>query len=127
MQYLAELQWMYRATLIASVVASWAVVGIYHVRSHGLWRRSEWGRHLIGSDTVLSVILTFYICASFIPDKRIVYVVGIFLFLGYIRYRIGRSALMLKSQREGEERDAADAEALHRSIAAREAHKKEAQ
>jgi hypothetical protein len=57
---------------------------------------------------VLAVMLTFYITASFIPDRRWTYSIGIVLFAGYIWYRVNRSRLMLKSQREGEARVAAE-------------------
>lgn len=108
-EQLEAFRWVYRAVLLAATLASWATVLTYHFRSHGLWRGSRWGRHLIGSDTMLAIFLTFYMTASFIPDRRWIYGIGIALFIGYIWFRIDRSRLMLESQRVGEAKDAAEA------------------
>ena len=99
-------RWVYRAVLAAAALASWAVVAVYQHRSHGLWRTSTWGRHIIGSDTLLAVILTFYLFASFMP-RWLVWLGGIVLLSAYIWYRIKRARLMLQSQDKGEQKDRA--------------------
>jgi hypothetical protein len=103
---LEGLRWVYRGTLVAAIVASWYVVFTYHRRSQGLWRVSKWGRNLIGSDTLLSVLLTFYIFAAFIPSRALIYSIGAWMFVLYVWLRIRRAHLMKESQAEGEARAA---------------------
>jgi heme exporter protein D len=102
---LDTLRWMYRSIVVVAALSSWAVCVTYHVRAGGLWRESQWGRHMMSSDALLATLLTFTIVASFIP-RWLAYSIGMALMLGYIYVRLARTRLMLRSQSEGEERDA---------------------
>lgn len=84
------------AVAFAFVTAS-AVPVTYQSRSKGEWRRHAYGRHLMGSDTLLAVILGYYFVASLIDFPVAERLVAAALMFTFGIYRIQRVRFMRRS------------------------------
>ena len=74
-----------------------AVPITYASRSKGEWKKHAYGRHLMGSDTLLAVILGYYFIASWLDYPVIERIVAAVLMIVFGLYRIQRVRFMRRS------------------------------
>lgn len=88
---------IYRVAVAFALVGAILVPVTYQWYSKGEWRRHAYGRHLMGSDTVLAVILIFYFIAAITDYPVVERVIGAVLMaiFGWLRFQ--RARFMRKS------------------------------
>jgi hypothetical protein len=87
----------YSLAVAFAFVTSLAVPITYSRRSKGEWRRHAYGRHLMGSDSILAIILGYYFLASLVdfPVAERLVAAGLMIVFGL--YRISRVRFMRRS------------------------------
>jgi hypothetical protein len=87
----------YSVAVAFALVTAAAVPITYSRRSKGEWRKHAYGRHLMGSDSVLVVILGYYFLASLVDYPVAERLVAAALMFIFGIYRIQRVRFMRRS------------------------------
>ena len=91
------------AVVIYSIAVGFALVCAalvpmtYAYLSRGEWRRHAYGRHLMGSDTLLAAMLVFYFVAAITDFPVLERLFGAGLMVGFGYLRIQRTRFMRRS------------------------------
>jgi hypothetical protein len=88
---------IYRWSVAFATLGALLVPITYQVYSKGEWRRHAYGRHLMGSDTVLASILVFYFIAAVVDYPVAERIIGAILMVTFGWLRFQRTRFMRKS------------------------------
>lgn len=88
---------IYTVAIAFTLVTSALVPLTYQWYSKGEWRRHSYGRHLMGSDTLIVAILVFYFIASITDSPATERIIGAALMTLFGILRIQRTKFMRRS------------------------------
>ena len=80
-----------------ALLTATAVPITYQIRSKGEWRRHAYGRHLMGSDSILVALLGYYFLASLVDYPVAERLCAAALMIVFGCYRISRVMFMRRS------------------------------
>lgn len=87
----------YSVSIFIALIAAASVPIAYAVYSKGEWKHHAYGRHLMASDSALTIILTLYFIASLIPTILLRLVVISALMIVFAALRVQRLRYMRRS------------------------------